>query len=78
VGYRDRETGVDLPPFPADLDMLEKIEVVWKEMPGWTEPTVGVNKFEDLPKEARDYVLAIEGIVGVKVRWIGTGRRKNR
>jgi adenylosuccinate synthase len=78
IGYRDRDTGEELPTFPADLELLERIDVVWKEMPGWAKSTVGTTRFEDLPKEAQDYVLAIEDIVGVRVRWIGTGPAKEQ
>ena len=30
-------------------------------------------EFEELPKEAQVYVLRIEELLGVKVRWIGNG-----
>ncbi|SPO05846.1 probable Adenylosuccinate synthetase [Cephalotrichum gorgonifer] len=73
VAYKDPETKAELPTFPADLDLLETIEVVYHEMPGWKASTSKVKKFEDLPKEAQDYVSFIEQYVGVKIRWIGTG-----
>ncbi|ORY67658.1 Adenylosuccinate synthetase [Pseudomassariella vexata] len=73
VGYKDPQTGQELDSFPADLGLLEQVEVVYKELPGWNKPTTKVKTFYDLPKEARGYVEFIEEFVGVKIKWIGTG-----
>ena len=40
---------------------------------GWTEDITGVREFEDLPKNAQDYVLAIEKISGSRISAIGVG-----
>ena len=55
------------------MDLLEQVEVVYHEMPGWKASTAKVQKFEYLPKGAQDYIKFIEGYVGVRIRWIGTG-----
>ncbi|KAF4125417.1 adenylosuccinate synthase [Geosmithia morbida] len=65
--------GEELDYYPADLDTLDRAEVVYHEMPGWQTPTTNAKTFFDLPKKARDYVEYIEKFVGVKVKWIGTG-----
>ncbi|KAL4723229.1 Adenylosuccinate synthase [Fusarium chlamydosporum] len=65
--------GQELDHYPADLDLLERAEVVYHEMPGWQKPTTGAKTFYDLPKQAREYIEYIEKFVGVKVKWIGTG-----
>jgi adenylosuccinate synthase len=65
--------GEELDHYPADLDLLERAEVVYHEMPGWQKPTTGAKTFYDLPKQAREYVEYIETFIGVKVKWIGTG-----
>jgi adenylosuccinate synthase len=39
------------------LDILDRAEVVYHEMPGWNTPTTNAKTFEDLPKEAQDYIL---------------------
>jgi adenylosuccinate synthase len=65
--------GEELESYPADLDLLERAEVVYHEMPGWQTPTINAKTFYDLPKQARDYVEYIENFVGVKIKWIGTG-----
>lgn len=46
----------ELDSYPADLDILDRAEVVYHEMPGWQKPTTHAKSFYDLPKQARDYV----------------------
>ncbi|KAI0413097.1 Adenylosuccinate synthetase [Xylaria grammica] len=65
--------GEELDSYPADLDILDRAEVVYHEMPGWQQPTTNAKSFDDLPKQARDYVEYIENFVGVQIKWIGTG-----
>ncbi|KAI3574977.1 P-loop containing nucleoside triphosphate hydrolase protein [Fusarium oxysporum f. sp. albedinis] len=65
--------GKEIDSYPADLDILDQCEVVYKDFPGWQTPTTNAKSFEDLPKEARAYVEFIEEYVGVKVKYIGTG-----
>ncbi|KAL2757893.1 hypothetical protein ACRALDRAFT_2040225 [Sodiomyces alcalophilus JCM 7366] len=73
VAYKDPETGEEIPSFPANLDQLAQVEVVYKELPGWNESTSKVTTFMDLPMAAREYVHFIENFIGVKIKWIGTG-----
>ncbi|EHK40224.1 hypothetical protein TRIATDRAFT_252575 [Trichoderma atroviride IMI 206040] len=65
--------GEELDSYPADLNILNQAEVVYHEMPGWQKPTTNARTYDDLPKEARDYVEYIEKFVGVKIKYIGTG-----
>jgi adenylosuccinate synthase len=59
--------------FPADLDAMEKLEIVYKTFPGWKTSTTGCKVWEDLPQKAKEYVAYIEGELGLPVKWIGTG-----
>ena len=70
--------GKDVSTFPADLDLMEseKMEIVYKTFEGWNTKTTGCTTFEDLPEKAREYVQYIEDEVGVPVKWIGTGPRR--
>ncbi|GAB1261683.1 adenylosuccinate synthase [Aurantivibrio plasticivorans] len=58
---------------PFDAEGWDDITPVYEEMPGWTDTTVGVKKYEDLPKEATDYIKRLEELVGVPVDIISTG-----
>ncbi|SCV46794.1 probable ADE12-adenylosuccinate synthetase [Fusarium fujikuroi] len=65
--------GEELDSYPADLDILNRAEVVYHEMPGWQKPTTNARTYYDLPRAARDYIEYIEKFVGVKIKYIGTG-----
>ncbi|KAM0666868.1 hypothetical protein ACQRIT_005568 [Beauveria bassiana] len=77
VAYKDPETGDLIDFFPADLEYLEKCEVVYEEFKGWNTPITSVKKYEDLPTEAREYVEYIEKFLGTPVKWIGTGPNRD-
>jgi adenylosuccinate synthase len=46
-------------------------------MPGWTEPTRSVRRFEDLPENARRYVARLEEVSGVPVAIVSTGSERD-
>lgn len=76
VAYVHPDTRETVAAFPASAGLLDRVEVVYKTMKGWNTPTTHTKTFGDLPVEAREYVNFIEEFVGVKVRWIGCGPRR--
>jgi adenylosuccinate synthase len=46
---------------------------IYEELPGWDEDITGARRFEDLPRTAQDYVLALEGMVRAPISVIGVG-----
>ncbi|PKK45373.1 hypothetical protein CI102_10279 [Trichoderma harzianum] len=73
IAYKDKSTGQELDYYPADHNILDNAEVVYHEMPGWNKPTTNARTYDELPKQAQDYIEYIEKFIGVKVKWIGTG-----
>ncbi|KAG9246298.1 Adenylosuccinate synthetase [Calycina marina] len=73
TAYLDGITGEKLESFPADLDQLANVKVEYKEFKGWETSITGITTYEELPKEAKEYLEFIESYVGVKVQYIGTG-----
>ena len=71
VGYRIDGQEVDILPFGAEN--LARCEPIYEEVPGWTESTVGIRKFDALPAPARNYLKRIEEICGVPIDLISTG-----
>jgi adenylosuccinate synthase len=69
--------GKELDSFPADLETLGKVEVAYAILPGWKSSTMGVRKWEDLPLRAQNYVEFIEREIGVPIKWIGTGPKRD-
>jgi len=52
--------------------------IVYKELPGWKSPTVGMTSFEDLPEKAREFINFVEAETGVPVGLIGTGQGREQ
>ena len=46
---------------------------IYEYFPGWTGDISGARKFEDLPKNAQDYVRALEKMSGARISAIGVG-----
>ena len=59
--------------FPASLEDLAKCEPIYEELEGWTEDITSVERFEDLPENAKKYVAKIEELVGVSVDMVSVG-----
>ena len=71
TSYRCR--GASLTEMPGDLAQLAACEPAYETLPGWTRPTAGVRRFDDLPREARAYVARLEDVTGVPAAVISTG-----
>jgi adenylosuccinate synthase len=59
--------------FPMTLREIETAEPVYETLPGWTEDLRECRNFEDLPRNAREYVDRIEALVGVPVEILSVG-----
>ncbi|AWF99335.1 adenylosuccinate synthase [Clavibacter michiganensis subsp. insidiosus] len=51
---------------------------IYEEFPGWQEDITGCRRFEDLPKNAQDYVTAIERMSGARISAIGVGPEREQ
>lgn len=71
VAYRVH--GVTTMEMPAENALLEQIEPVYEEIPGWKTPTSGITRYEELPAAARNYIAFLEEKTGVEVGCVSTG-----
>ncbi|MFO7277539.1 MAG: adenylosuccinate synthase [Pseudomonadota bacterium] len=71
VGYRIDGQVVAEPPLCSDA--YADAEPVYEELPGWRESTVGLTKFDALPRNAQLYLERIQSLVGVPIDLISTG-----
>ncbi len=71
IGYRIDGQFTELLPFGAAA--VAKAEPVMEEMPGWSDSTVGVTQFEELPENARRYLLRIAQLCEVPIDMVSTG-----
>jgi adenylosuccinate synthase len=65
--------GVRVDEVPVSQSDFHHTVPIYENFPGWTEDIGGARAFEDLPKNAQNYVLAIEAISGSRISAIGVG-----
>jgi len=63
---------------PADGEDLERVIPKYRQIKGWDEPIEDCRSFEDLPKNARDYVETIEHMTNVPVTLISVGPSRDQ
>ncbi|KJA24247.1 hypothetical protein HYPSUDRAFT_200747 [Hypholoma sublateritium FD-334 SS-4] len=73
VGVKYFVDGKELAGFPADLDLLAKVEVEYVTLPGWQSSIEKVTSYQDLPENCKKYIEFIEEFTKVPVKWIGVG-----
>jgi len=61
--------------FPSEVWKLEKAAPVYRSFPGWNN-TKSITKYNNLPKEACNFIKFIEDSLGVKVSYISTGKER--
>ena len=71
TGYRYGKDAIN--EWPADLNVLARCEPIYQTLPGWSRPSSGVTRYEDLPREAQEYVAFLEEVSGVPVSIVSTG-----
>ncbi|MCD0485890.1 adenylosuccinate synthase [Streptacidiphilus sp. ASG 303] len=75
VAYRrDGRTVREFSPRPAELAASTPM---YETLPGWDEDISDVRSYEQLPSGARQYVEAIEELLGVPVRHVSVGSHRD-
>ncbi|CAI5696864.1 unnamed protein product [Oreochromis niloticus] len=76
VGVAYKLNGKRIPHFPANMDVLQKVEVEYETFPGWKTDTSAARKWNDLPVKAQNYIRFIENHIGVPIKWVGVGKSR--
>jgi adenylosuccinate synthase len=63
--------------FPPHQTIFNKCNPVYEEFPGWGGDISGARLLDDLPKEARSYLEAVEDLVGAPVSWASVGPERD-
>ena len=71
IGYAIGDERIDI--LPVGAERLAQCVPEYEEIPGWSESTVGVREFDQLPRNARSYLRRIEEVCGVPIDMISTG-----
>lgn len=65
--------GVPHGSFPSTLEQLHRVKPVFVTLKGWNQDISKCSRFEDLPKEAQEYVDFIQKQTSIFIEWIGIG-----
>ena len=76
TGYKYQ--GQLLQEYPASLDVLEHVEPVYEEMPGWKTDISGCQSYDELPEAARHYVERISELVEVPLGIVSVGPNRSQ
>ena len=63
---------------PAGTNDLLRVEPVYQELPGWQTETSHVRRFDDLPKQAREYVDFIQDILETQLCLVSVGPERDQ
>ena len=71
VGYQYESKQLDSTPLGAEA--LAACEPIYEEIPGWTDSTAGIQRYESLPANARAYLRRMEELADAPIDLISTG-----
>jgi adenylosuccinate synthase len=73
-----RVNGKETTFFPGDAADVEAAECVYDTLPGWYEDLSAVSEYDALPENTKNYIAAVEKIVGVPVTILGVGPKRSQ
>ncbi len=68
--------GKEVRNFPANTNALQGCEVVYESFPGWTEDISAARSFDQLPQNARRFVIALEKLLKIPIECISVGNSR--
>jgi adenylosuccinate synthase len=78
VGLAYEYQGKRFTDFPPDVETLEGVQVHYRTLPGWLEPTFGLKDYSRLPEKAKDYLGFLSSQVGVEIAMVSTGPERDQ
>jgi len=70
--------GKALETLPSSLEIFEKCQPVYEELPGWGQDITGARTFEELPAKAQSYVRRLEELAGCQIVMVSVGPRRDQ
>lgn len=71
TAYKYKGKKIDL--FPFGLEDTVDLEPLYETLPGWSDDTSGIKKYDDLPSQAKSYLKAIEDFLNVRIAIVSVG-----
>ena len=63
--------------FPSDYEILANARPVYREVRGWSNSTTNVNRYKDLPVNAKSYIALLEDMLKTKVSIVSVGSSRD-
>lgn len=64
--------------FPSNISILDKVQPIYEEHPGWLIDTSNTNSFDKLPLNARRYLDRLSKILNVKIWLVSVGSKREQ
>lgn len=75
TGYKLDGQVIDM--LPIGADEVARCEPIYETLPGWSDNTFGVKRWEDLPANARAYLDRLEALCQVPIDIVSTGPERD-
>ena len=63
---------------PGDPRFLEKCVPVYEEHPGWMSNTSNITAYEDLPRQAIEYLKRVSELIGTEIMLVSVGKSRKQ
>ncbi|MBL3700029.1 adenylosuccinate synthase [Leucobacter luti] len=70
--------GVRHDEMPVNQSDFHHAKPIYQEFPGWSEDITGCRTFAELPKNAQDYIVALEAMSGARFSAVGVGPEREQ
>jgi len=68
--------GERLDQVPLDMAELSHVKPIYQTLPGWQTDCTGIDRFDALPENTRDYLNFVADDLGVKILVVSTGAKR--
>jgi adenylosuccinate synthase len=75
VGYDINGSQIDY--LPSDITIWNTIQPIYKTVKGWDGTTAGIQNFDDLPLEAKNYIQTLEDLIEKPISIISTSPERS-
>lgn len=73
IGVNYKKDGKVINHYPSGNYQFDGLEVEYITMPGWKTSIASCRNFNELPENCKNYVLKIEELLGLPMKWVGVG-----
>jgi len=73
IGYKTKGGETFNALYPSTIQKLAESQPIYEVLPGWESDISKVTDYDKLPNNCRRYVERVEEVIGVPIKWIGTG-----